>query len=284
MKTARSVSLCPPLAPAAQLLSGGSSHATIFQLFLPPRLGAQPPAPNQRELRNRLLAQEQLLSKRFLIVCMEGKLGTALAPVMEPELQLPRPAEPPSPSWLPPPLRPGLGDSVISSTYRPYPPLCNVKPGTTKEGKREPYLSYAFNLFLWLPHAQRYVNAPSAPTNAPARPVGPGAWHSPMSRDIEGRGGRGAVQPCRGRKRQRRAVAQRKMRQRSKGQTARNRLVRESRNAQSPAGPALTIEEEAVRRRNPVRHGSEKGRKSPVEHRPLRRAGEIHGRSWCGEH
>lgn len=46
------------------------SHATIF--CLPCLLRPQPPAPNQRELRNSLLAQEQLLSNCFLIVCTEG--------------------------------------------------------------------------------------------------------------------------------------------------------------------------------------------------------------------
>lgn len=41
-----------------------------------------------------------------------------------------------------------------------------VKSDTNKEAKWAPYLSYACNLFLQLPHARRYVNAPSAPTTA----------------------------------------------------------------------------------------------------------------------
>lgn len=67
------------------------------------------------------------------------------------------------------------------------------------------------------------------------------------------------------------------MRQQSKGQTARIRLARESRNAQSRASSALTIEQGGRRGEKPVRHGSEGEGKAYVEHRPLRRAREIYG-------
>lgn len=105
-----------------------SSHATIFRLssFLCP----QPPAPNQRELRNRLLAQEQLLSKCFLIVYMEGELGTALAPVMEPNSSCPGWPNPPHPPPCPPwPWRFRISQNVPSLSSL----LGDVKPGTTKK-------------------------------------------------------------------------------------------------------------------------------------------------------
>lgn len=127
--------------------------------------------------------------------------------------------------------------------------MSTLVPPRRKEGKREPYLSYARNLFLQLPHARRYVNAPSAPTTAPERPGAPGAWHSSVPRDREIRGGQGASGPAEAGegKGNCKAVAQHKMRQQSKGQTARNRLAkeRERKNAQSQASPALTIEGEA---------------------------------------
>lgn len=107
---------------------------------------------------------------------MEGELGTALAPVMKPSSSCPGCPNPPLPPFFTPvALEIQNFQNVPSLSFSL---LGDVKPGTTKkEGKREPYLSYACNLFLQLPQARRYVNAPSAPTTAPARP-GPGAWHS----------------------------------------------------------------------------------------------------------
>lgn len=187
-----------PAPPAQYLLlsllattaSKPCNHFLLSGLLCP-----QPPAPNQRELRNRLLAQEQLLSKRFLIVCIERELGTALAPVMEPSSSCPGWPNPPSPPFTDPwPWR-----LRFFRTYRLYPlfsVMSSLVPPRRKEGKREPYLSYARNLFLQLPHARRYVNAPSAPTTAPERPGGPGAWHSSVPGDREARGGRGASGPA----------------------------------------------------------------------------------------
>lgn len=197
------------------------------------------------------------------------------------------------PSWpnlpslpfiVPPPREPWR--FRIFKTYRLSPSLFSGMSSLVpprKEGKREPYLSYARNLFLQLPHARRYVNAPSAPTTAPVRPGGLEAWHSSVPGDRETRGGREAPGPAEARegKGNCNAVAQHKMRQQSKGQTARNRLAKEkaSRNAQSWASAALTIEGEAAGKKTPVRHGSEGERKAYVEHRPLRRTGEIYGRA-----
>lgn len=104
-----------------------------------------------------------------------GGTGHSPGPSDEAKLQLPWL---PKPAFSPLPCPCGLGDSEFSERTVSIFLLGDVKPGTTKkEGKREPYLYYACNLFLQLPHAQRYVNAPSAPTTAPARP-GPGARHS----------------------------------------------------------------------------------------------------------
>lgn len=71
--------LCPPSSPTAQFspFLHHSAHLAMQPFSTSCFLGPQPPAPSQRELRNWLLAQEQLLSKCFLIVCREGKLGTA---------------------------------------------------------------------------------------------------------------------------------------------------------------------------------------------------------------
>lgn len=128
--------------------------------------------------------------------------------------------------------------------------MSSLVPPRRKERKREPYLSYARSLFLPLPHARRYGNAPSAPTTAPARPGGPGTWHSSVPGDREARGGRGASGPAEAgeEKGNCKAAAQHKMRQQSKGQTARNRLAKEREREQKcpvPASPALTIEGEA---------------------------------------
>lgn len=60
------------------------------------------PQPPIRELRNHLLAQEQLLSNCFLIVCIAGELGTTLAPVMEPSSSCPGWPNPPSPPFADP--------------------------------------------------------------------------------------------------------------------------------------------------------------------------------------
>lgn len=88
-----------PILPLPPSLSP-SSHVTFFRLSC--LLCPQPPAPNQRKLRNRLLAQEQLLSERFLIACMEGELGTALAPVMQPSSVCPGWPNPPFTPLIPP--------------------------------------------------------------------------------------------------------------------------------------------------------------------------------------
>lgn len=77
------------------------------------------------------------------------------------------------------------------------------------------------------------------------------------------------------------AVAQHKIRQQSKGQTARNRLAKE-REQKCPVPGQLRIDHREwrqKRRKKPVRHRSEGERKTYVEHRPLRRAREIYGRA-----
>lgn len=159
--------------------------------------------------------------------------------------------------------------------------MSSLVPPRRKERKREPYLSYARSLFLQLPHARRYGNAPSAPTTAPARPGGPGTWHSSVPGDREARGGRGASGPAEAgeEKGNCKAAAQHKMRQQSKGQTARNRLAKERERAEmpSPGQPRSDHRGGGRREENPVPHGSEGQRKTYVEHRPLRRAGEIYG-------
>lgn len=134
-EAASSSSLSPPSSSSNPVRFSRPSlspprHATIF--CLSSLLCPKPPAPNQIELRNRLLAQQQLLSKCFLIVCIEGELGTALAPVMEPSsscLGWPNPPSPPL-SWPPWPWR-----FRFFRTYRLYPSLFSgaVKPGTTKK-------------------------------------------------------------------------------------------------------------------------------------------------------
>lgn len=85
-EAASSSSLSPLSIPSSPVrfsrpLLSLSSHATIFCL-LPPL--PTTPSPNQREVRKRFLAQDQLLSKCFLIVCIEEEIGTALATVTEP--------------------------------------------------------------------------------------------------------------------------------------------------------------------------------------------------------
>lgn len=85
----------PPDQLASPSITQPSSHAIIFASLA---FSAHNPQP-QRELRNRLLAQEQLLSKCFLIVCMEGELGTALAPVMKPSFSCPGCPNPPFPPF-----------------------------------------------------------------------------------------------------------------------------------------------------------------------------------------
>lgn len=90
--------------------------------------------------------------------------------------------------------------------------MSSLVPPRRKEGKHEPYLSYACNLFLRLPHARRYINAPSAPTTALAQLGGTRA--SGPAEVGEGKGN------CK-------AVAQQKMQQ-SKGQMVKTRLIQET--------------------------------------------------------
>lgn len=102
-----------------------------------------------------------------------GGTGHSRGPSDEAKLQLPGLAKPVLP------LTPLNGPVALTTSnfFQNIPSLSSilgvVKSGTNKEGKWAPYLSYARNLFLQLPHARRYVNAPSAPTTALTR--GPGA-------------------------------------------------------------------------------------------------------------
>lgn len=161
--------------------------------------------------------------KCFLIVCLERELGTAVAPVMKPSSSCrgwPSPSSP-LPSSMPPwPWRLRIFQNIPSLSSI----LGVVKSGTNKEGKWAPYLSYARNLFLQLPHARRYVNAPSAPTTALAR--GPGALGLGKDRCLRIGGHRVAKEP-QAQKERNKAVVQHKMRQPSKGQTAWNLLAKE---------------------------------------------------------
>lgn len=134
IEAASSSPLCPPGSPSSTVRFSHpslepSSQATVSHpsCLLCPQL----PAPNQRELRNRLLAQEQLLSKCFLIVCMEGELGTALAPVMEPSSSCPAWPNPPSPPFIAP-------VALAIQNFQNVPSLSfsllgDVNPGTTKK-------------------------------------------------------------------------------------------------------------------------------------------------------
>ena len=137
-EAASSSSLCPPSSPSSPVRfsrpsRSPSSHATIFRLSC--LLCPQPPAPNQRKLRNRLLAQEQLLSKCFLIICMEEKLGKALVPVMEPSSSCPGWPNLPSPPFIAP-----IGLAIQNFQNVPslsFSLLGDVKPGTTKKEREK---------------------------------------------------------------------------------------------------------------------------------------------------
>lgn len=106
-----------------------------------------------------------------------GETGHSPGPSDGAKLQLSWLAKP---ALYPPSLPPKPWRFRIFRTYRLCPSFFSVMsslvPPRRKEGRQEPYLSYARNLFLQLPHARHYVNAPSAPTTAPARPgaSGPG--------------------------------------------------------------------------------------------------------------
>lgn len=105
---------------------------------------------------------------------------------------------PAAPGWPSPPSPPSMPPWPWRRlwpfrTYRLYPPLFPVMSTLVPPRRKEPSLSYARHLFLQLPHAPRYVNAPSAPTTAVARP---GAWHSSILKDREARGSRVASGPA----------------------------------------------------------------------------------------
>lgn len=106
-----------------------------------------------------------------------GGTGHSPGPSDGAKLRLPGWPNPPSPPFMAPvamAIRNFVNVPSLSFSLLGHVKLVPLR----KEGKREPYLSYACNLFLQLPHARRYVNAPSAPTTALERPGGPGAWHS----------------------------------------------------------------------------------------------------------
>lgn len=159
-------------------------------------------------------------------------MGTAVAPVMEPSSSCPGwpSLSSPLPSSMTPwPWRLRIFQNIPSLSSI----LGVVKSGTNKEGKWAPYLSYARNLFLQLPHARRYVNAPSAPTTALAR--GPGALGLGKDRCLR-IGGHWVVKEPQAQKKQSKAVVQHKMRQPSKGQTAWNLLAKEREQKSSVLG------------------------------------------------
>lgn len=160
-------------------------------------------------------------------------IGHSRGPSDGAKLQLPGLAKPVLPLTL-------LNAPVALATPRVFqniPSLSSilgvVKSGTNKEGKWAPYLSYARNLFLQLPHARRYVNAPSAPTTASVR--GPGALGLGKDRCLRIGGHRVAKEPQAQKKRSK-AVVQHKMRQRSKGQTAWNLFAKEREQKSSVLG------------------------------------------------
>lgn len=139
-EAASSLPLLPPNpAPPAWLTS--PVHRSAYQATQPfsaslASSAHNPPAPNQRELRNSILAQEQLLSKRFLIICMERELGTALA---HDGAKLAKPAL--TPLHCPP--TPG---ALAIQNFQNVPSLSfsllrDVKPGTTKKGGKARALS-----------------------------------------------------------------------------------------------------------------------------------------------
>lgn len=178
-----------------------------------------------------------------------GGAGHSPGPSDEAKLKLPWL---PKPAFAPPflPLWPWEIQNFQNVPSLSSSRLGDVKPGTTKKkGKREPYLSYACNLFLQLPHARRYVNAPSAPTTAPARP-GPGAWHSSVpgeGRHEEAEGPLALQRPGKGKATERqlhsiKCSSRAKVRRRGTASSKRG-----SRNAQSRVISVLTIEEAAER-------------------------------------
>lgn len=151
-------------------------------------------------MRNWLLAQEQLLSKCFLIVCREGKLGTALAlalaPVMEPSSSCP--------GWPNLPLPPFIASQALAiQNFHNVPSLSffllgDVKPGTTKkEGGKAGDLS--------LLRTQPLPPAPTrlalckrtfSPHHSPRAAGSLGAWHNSVPEYRGTRGGRGALAPA----------------------------------------------------------------------------------------
>ncbi|XP_045650980.1 uncharacterized protein LOC123790526 [Ursus americanus] len=178
-----------------------------------------------------------------------GGAGHSPGPSDEAKLKLPWL---PKPAFAPPflPLWPWEIQNFQNVPSLSSSRLGDVKPGTTKKkGKREPYLSYACNLFLQLPHARRYVNAPSAPTTAPARP-GPGAWHSSVpgeGRHEEAEGPLALQRRGKGKATERqlhsiKCSSRAKVRRRGTASSKRG-----SRNAQSRVISVLTIEEAAER-------------------------------------
>lgn len=215
-------SACNPLqhmSPRTPSLSP-SSHATIF---LPLASFAHNPQLPIKRIEKPSSCPRAATVKCFLIVCLERELGTAVASVMKPSSSCPGWPSPssPLPSSMPPwPWRLRIFQNIPSLSSI----LGVVKSGTNKEGKWAPYLSYARNLFLQLPHARRYVNAPSAPTTALAR--GPGALGPGKDRCLRIGGHRVAKEP-QAQKKRNKAVEQHKMRQQSKGQTAWNLLAKE---------------------------------------------------------
>lgn len=114
--------------------------------------------------------------------------------------------------------------------------LSDVKPGTTKKEGGKNYLSYARNLFLQLPHARRYVNAPSGPPQPPPRPGARGLAQFGAGTCRRGHVEAESSAPAKpGKESNCKAIAQHKMRQQSKGQTLKNRLTRKERPSPGPA-------------------------------------------------
>lgn len=161
---------------------------------------------------------------------MEGELGTAQAPVMKPSSSNPDCPNPPLPA---PPFFAPVALEIQNLQNVPslsFSLLGDVKPGTTKKERGK---AGALSLLRTQP-------LPPAPTR-PAlckRTFSP--HHSPSAAQPRGlaqlgaprreaRGGRGAPGPAEAEegKGNCKAVAQHKMQQESKGQTARNRLAKE---------------------------------------------------------
>lgn len=162
---------------------------------------------------------------------MEGELGTALAPVMKPSFSNPtaqtRLCPPPAPFCAPVALEIRNFQNVpsVSSSL-----LGDVKPGTTKkEGGKAGALSLLRTQPLPpAPTRPALCKRTFSPHHSPsaARPQGLAQLGAPRR---EARGGRGASGPAEAGKRKGncKAVAQHKIQQQSKGQTARNRLAKE---------------------------------------------------------